>query len=129
MTENNNPEQEKKRTIYVELSNSQVSQIVRSATGKSGVAVLGQIDVLRHDVAAALRDLQGIESRKVSHSLLKALSVLCAFSTDGCPKGVVELANETKMSPSTTHRYVETLVMVNLLERSPSTRKYRLSSW
>jgi DNA-binding IclR family transcriptional regulator len=30
------------------------------------------------------------------------------------------------MNTSTTHRYVTTLLAVGLLERDPSTRKYRL---
>jgi DNA-binding IclR family transcriptional regulator len=32
------------------------------------------------------------------------------------------------MSPSTAHRYAFTLVELGLLERSPTTRKYRLPS-
>ena len=41
-------------------------------------------------------------------------------------RGIVELANDLGMSPSTAHRYAHTLVEVGLLERCPKTRKYRL---
>ncbi len=37
------------------------------------------------------------------------------------------MASQLGMSPSTTHRYVSTLVEFGLLERSPRTRKYRLA--
>jgi len=45
---------------------------------------------------------------------------------DGAERGIVELAADLRMSPSTAHRYALTLVEVGLLERCPRTRKYRL---
>lgn len=63
---------------------------------------------------------------RMSRSLLRGLSLLTAFGPDGGARGIVELADELGMSPSTAHRYALTLVEVGLLERCPRTRKYRL---
>jgi len=52
--------------------------------------------------------------------------LLTGFGPDGGSRGIVELADELGMSPSTAHRYALTLVELGLLERCPKTRKYRL---
>jgi hypothetical protein len=64
---------------------------------------------------------------RLSRSLLRGLSLLTGFGPDGGERGIVELAEDLGMSPSTAHRYALTLVEVGLLERCPRTRKYRLS--
>lgn len=64
--------------------------------------------------------------RRLSRSLLRGLSILTGFAPDGGPRGIVELAGDLGMSPSTAHRYALTLVELGLLERCPKTRKYRL---
>jgi hypothetical protein len=63
---------------------------------------------------------------RLSRSLLRGLSLLAGFGPDGAERGIVELADELGMSASTAHRYALTLVELGLLERCPSTRKYRL---
>jgi DNA-binding MarR family transcriptional regulator len=63
---------------------------------------------------------------KLSRSLLRGLSLLTCFGPDGAARGIVELAHDAGMSPSTAHRYVSTLVELGLLERCPKSRKYRL---
>jgi hypothetical protein len=63
---------------------------------------------------------------RMSRSLLRGLSLLAGFGPDGEERGIVELAQDLGMSPSTAHRYALTLVEVGLLERCPRTRKYRL---
>jgi IclR helix-turn-helix domain len=63
---------------------------------------------------------------RLSRSLLRGLSLLSGFGTEGAERGIVELAEEVGMSPSTAHRYALTLVELGLLERCPRTRKYRL---
>jgi IclR-like helix-turn-helix domain-containing protein len=63
---------------------------------------------------------------RLSRSLLRGLSLLTGFDPDGAERGIVELAEDLGMSPSTAHRYALTLVEVGLLERCPRTRKYRL---
>ncbi len=64
--------------------------------------------------------------QRLSRSLLRGLSILTRFGPDGEARGIVELAGELGMSPSTAHRYALTLVELGLLERCPKTRKYRL---
>jgi len=63
---------------------------------------------------------------RLSRSLLRGLSLLTGFGPDGQQRGIVELADDLGMSPSTAHRYALTLVELGLLERCPRTRKYRL---
>jgi hypothetical protein len=64
--------------------------------------------------------------QRLSRSLLRGLSILTCFAPDGGARGIVELAGDLGMSPSTAHRYALTLVELGLLERCPKTRKYRL---
>ena len=66
------------------------------------------------------------EDARLSRSLLRGLSVLTCFGPDNQERGIIELADLLGMSPSTTHRYVATLVELGLLERSTRSRKYRL---
>jgi hypothetical protein len=63
---------------------------------------------------------------RLSRSLMRGLSILTCFGPDGGARGIVELAGDLSMSPSTAHRYALTLVELGLLERCPDTRKYRL---
>jgi IclR helix-turn-helix domain len=65
---------------------------------------------------------------RLSRSLLRGLSILTCFGPEGASRGIVELAGDLGMSPSTAHRYALTLVELGLLERCPKTRKYRLPS-
>ncbi len=67
------------------------------------------------------------DDTRLSRSLLRGLSILTCFGPDNEERGIIELAGQLRMSPSTTHRYVATLVELGLLERCPRTRKYRLA--
>ncbi len=66
------------------------------------------------------------EDARLSRSLLRGLSVLTCFGPDNQERGIIELADLLGMSPSTTHRYVATLVELGLLERCTRSRKYKL---
>lgn len=68
----------------------------------------------------------GASDPRLSRSLLRGLSLLTCFDRDGGARGIVELAGDAGMSPSTAHRYASTLVELGLLERDPKSRKYRL---
>ena len=68
----------------------------------------------------------GASDPRLSRSLLRGLSLLTCFGRDGAARGIVELAHDAGMSPSTAHRYASTLVELGLLERDPKSRKYRL---
>jgi hypothetical protein len=56
------------------------------------------------------------------------LLMLASFPADGSYLGNAELARMLDMNPSTSHRYVSTLVAVGPLERDPATRRYRRAS-
>jgi Fic family protein len=66
-----------------------------------------------------------MEDRRLFRSLLSGLLVLTSLAADGSYLGIAEVARLTGMSHSTTHRYVSTLLAVELVERDPRTRKYR----
>jgi hypothetical protein len=112
---------EEQRGISITLSPTQVDDVLRSAArsrAPSVSAVIGDAPV------GMLPD--DTHDRRLSRSLLRGLSILSHFDADGRPKGIVELAGELGMSPSTAHRYAATLVELGLLERCPRSRKYRL---
>ncbi len=68
-----------------------------------------------------------IEDPRMSRSLLLGLLVLSGLPHDGSEIGVIDLAHNLGLGASTTYRYVATLLSVGLLERDPSTRRYRLA--
>jgi len=129
--------------ISITLSPTQVDEVLRAAARSRAPSVAaliaGSHDVLderrlpldresgldRAPAPAGL--LPGDTSdRRLSRSLLRGLSILTHFGASGQARGIVELAHELEMSPSTAHRYALTLVELGLLERCPRTRKYRL---
>ncbi|HEX5224596.1 MAG TPA: helix-turn-helix domain-containing protein [Solirubrobacteraceae bacterium] len=63
----------------------------------------------------------------LSRSLVRGLALLAAFEPGGGERGIVELAAELGLSPSTAHRYARTLVAVGVLQHSSVTRRYRLA--
>lgn len=112
--------------ISITLSPTQVDAIVRAASRRRGPSV-------HSFIRSALDDSDGVTSLlldefdpRLSRSLLRGLSLLASFEADGSERGIVELASDLDMSPSTAHRYAHTLVELGLLERCPTTRKYRL---
>jgi IclR-like helix-turn-helix domain-containing protein len=135
------------RSISITLSPAQVDQVVRAASQGRAPSVsplvanlvarpLGATDGA--DAGAARPQPERRESSaggylpsqtddpRLSRSLLRGLSILMCFPDDGSERGIVELAGDVGMSPSTAHRYATTLVELGLLERCPNSRKYRL---
>jgi hypothetical protein len=112
-------------TVEIELSPAQIDRVIRSAAegGSMSVLLSGLSDV--RDVLA--REPRQMEDSRLSRSLLAGLLMLASFPTDGSYLANAEIARMLGMNPSTTHRYVSTLVAVGLLERDPSTRRYRLA--
>jgi hypothetical protein len=104
-------------SISITLSPAQVDAVVRAATNSRtpGVSALlgGHVPADNDDP-------------RLSRSLLRGLSLLSSFEPDGSERGIIEIAEDLGMSPSTTHRYASTLVELGLLERCPKTRKYSL---
>jgi hypothetical protein len=139
-------------SISITLSPSQVDQVLRAAAGEraSGVAAViatalaeqaGRTDGQPNRRGTRARKGDGgprragprggfmpldTTDRRLSRSLLRGLAILTCFDTGRPERGVLELARELGLSPSTTHRYILTLLELGLLERSARTRKYRL---
>jgi DNA-binding MarR family transcriptional regulator len=135
------------KPIAIILSPLQIDEVVRAASESRAPSLSTLIaDSLRASRAdrllardrsedpggpSPLADARGYapadtDDPRLSRSLLRGLSILTCFGPAGEPRGIVELATELGMSPSTTHRYALTLVELGLLERCPRTRKYRL---
>jgi IclR-like helix-turn-helix domain-containing protein len=110
--------------VTIELSPAQVDHVVRGAADGGNMSVLlsGLKDV--RDVLS--QEPRQMEDSRLSRSLLAGLLMLACFPSDGSYLGNAEIARMLEMNPSTTHRYVSTLVAVGLLERDPATRRYRL---
>jgi IclR helix-turn-helix domain len=117
--------------VTIELSKAQVDQVVRAAGHGGTMSVL--LSAVRDPEWTLSLDSEEwsypaqMEDRRLSRSLLSGLLVLSCFPHDGAYLGIAELARMLDMNTSTTHRYVTTLMAVGLLERDPSTRRYRLA--
>jgi hypothetical protein len=103
--------------ISITLSPAQVDAVVRAATRSRAPGI-----------SALIGGFPPIDDGdpRLSRSLLRGLSLLNSFGPDGEERGIIDIAGDLGMSPSTTHRYASTLVELGLLERCPKTRKYRL---
>jgi hypothetical protein len=110
--------------VHIELSPAQVDRVVGCTADRGSVPLLlAGLDVVRE----ALADRPGpLHDGRLSHSLLAGLSILAAMPADGRHLANAEIADRLGMNASTTHRYVSTLLAAGLLERDPSTRRYRL---
>jgi hypothetical protein len=135
-----------RRSISITLSPVQVEEVVRAAAGNrtptvatlignslapptsTGAGADGAPRASLPPLAAASVDHAGIDDidPRLSRSLMRGLSILAGFTSGARERGIVELASELGLSPSTTHRYAQTLLQLGLLERCPTTRKYRL---
>jgi hypothetical protein len=104
-------------SISITLSPTQIDAVVRAATNSHAPSVAALV--------AGYVPVDASDPR-LSRSLLRGLSLLSSFGPDGEARGIIEIARDLGMSPSTTHRYATTLVELGLLERCPKSRKYRL---
>ena len=113
--------------ITITLSPTQVDEVLRAAAQSQAPSVSALISggIASGAAPAGLLPTDATDPR-LSHSMLRGLSLLTCFSASGEPRGLNEMARELNMSPSTAHRYALTLVHIGLLERSPESRKYSL---
>jgi hypothetical protein len=109
--------QQSPTAVSITLSAAQIDEVVRAASQSRSPSVSALVAGYMPNATADPR---------LSRSLLRGLSILSGFGPDGQARGIVELAGDLGMSPSTAHRYASTLVEMGLLERCPKTRKYRL---
>ena len=118
--------------IVLELSRSQIAQVLRAADGSGAPStLLSGLDADGNSARSAdvdeLLSLADADERRLSRSLLSGLLVLACFPRDGGLLGVAQLARRLSMSPSATHRYVSTLLAAGLVERDPRSRRYHLA--
>lgn len=109
--------------ITIELTSNQVDRVVRRTADSDGISRL-LLGLGEQSGISRLKELA--ESPRLSRSLLLGLLVLAAFPADGSPLAVTDVAVQLDMSPSTTHRYLTTLLAVGLLEEDPRSRRYRV---
>jgi hypothetical protein len=110
--------------MLIELSQAQVDRVVRAAADSGSMAVLlSGLERVRGTLAAGPAQLQ---DPRLSRSLLSGLLLVASLPEDGSYMGNAQLARTLGMNVSTVHRYLQTLVAVGLVERDPSTRRYRL---
>jgi DNA-binding MarR family transcriptional regulator len=109
--------------VSITLSSAQVAQVVRAATRGEGLS--GLLTALNDPQNLRASVLASLDSNRYSRSALRSLLVLTAFPLDGAERELTDVAKQLGMSPSTTHRYVATWVEVGMLERDPTSRKYR----
>jgi DNA-binding MarR family transcriptional regulator len=109
--------------ISIDLTRTQIEQIVRRTSEGAGVSSLlhGLAD---RELASSFATLSS--SPRLSRSLLLGLLVLACFPTDGGALAVTDVAAQLGLSPSTTHRYMTTLLAVGLLEQDARSRRYRV---
>jgi IclR helix-turn-helix domain len=113
------------RRVSIELSREQVDHVLREASGTRHTSLLiGALPDVR-DVLERTPSLR--QDSRFSRSLLAGLTMLAAFPEDGSYVSNTYVARTLGMSMSTAHRYISTLLAVGLLQRHPSTRKYRLA--
>ncbi len=110
--------------VTIELTKAQIDRVLRESTEGEGVS--GLLRGLADSGTLAERYEALSDSPRLSRSLLLGLLVLGSFPTDGRSLAVTDVAGRLGMSPSTTHRYMTTLLAVGLLEQDPRTRRYRL---
>jgi len=111
--------------VRIELTHAQIDRVVRQSSGAGNMSVL--LSGLQGARGTIQDNQRLLNDPRVSRSLLQGLVVLSGFPADGSEIGVIDLAHQIGLGASTTYRYVATLLSVGLLERDPSTRRYRLS--
>jgi DNA-binding MarR family transcriptional regulator len=110
--------------ISIELTNAQVDRVVRRSSDAAGI---GRLLLGLSETGASTERLKELaESPRMSRSLLLGLLVLACFPDDGSALAVTDVAGRLRMSASTTHRYLTTLLAVGLLEQDARTRRYHV---
>ncbi len=117
--------------VYLELTEAQVEDVIRATSDAHGPSLNLLLSGLITKEAISEGSLEDrycteLESGRLSHSLFRGLLILALFISGEEGRGVVEVARQLGLSPSTTHRYMTTLVAFGLLVQDPVTRKYRL---
>lgn len=109
--------------ITLTLTDAQVAQVTHEV---SSAASLSALLADAGDLQRLLTIMEQFsEDRNCSRSTLRALAVLAALSDDVPRRDLKQVAAEVGISPSTTYRYVNTWVMLGMLEQDPASRRYQ----
>lgn len=119
--------------MYLRLTASQLDDVVRRAdrakiTSLASV-MSGLVPLTEMSSIAFWEERYGpdVTGGRVSMSVIRGLLVLTHLMINSEPVGVKELNERLGgIGPSTTHRYLKTLLVLGLVEQDPVTRKYRL---
>jgi DNA-binding MarR family transcriptional regulator len=112
--------------ITLNLTPAQVREVLRQAAGGEGIQ--GALSKLTNHSQLVTARAAARDDIQLSGSLLLGLIVLRCFPADGSELRVLDLAQRLGLTPSTTHRYLKTLVIAGLLDQNPTTRRYRRPS-
>lgn len=111
--------------VTVTLTDAQAAHIAREVLNVSSLTMLAEC----HNPQRTRQLLTELgNDRRYSRSTLRALAVLDAFASDGSEREVKHVAEELNLSQSTTHRYINTWVILGELEQDAATRRYRRRS-
>jgi DNA-binding MarR family transcriptional regulator len=109
--------------VIIELTDRQLASVLRQTKADHSVAAMISGFDLKLTASAAFARM-GSE-KGASRSLVRGLLVLSAFPATGEPRRLSDVADELKMSTSTLHRYLSTLLALGLIERDEPKRLYR----
>ena len=117
-------ELEQPRRASISLTEAQLAEVARAVSHpeRGVVSLITAFSDLRH--TSRLLDAKA-DGEHVSRSVLRSMLVLAAFPIDGTYREIVKVAREVGFSPSTTHRYVNTWLLLGMLEQDPGSRRYR----
>jgi hypothetical protein len=111
------------REVLIALTEGQVAQVVREASGRehpaSVLPELGEVDVVSELVFPLLGD------ESYSRSVLRAVLVLNGLPLDGSTRELTDVARDVGIAPGATYRYMQTWRAVGLVEQDPRSRRYR----
>jgi hypothetical protein len=100
--------------VCLELTEAQVEGVIRATADARGPSLSLLLSGLISEQAITEGSLEDryfaeLESGRLSHSLFRGLLILALFISGEEGRGVVEVARQLGLSPSTTHRYMTTL--------------------
>ena len=110
------------RLPQITLSSTQAAQVMEAMSEYTSLASL-----LLNGIGDP-KTLMSARDPRFSLSLIRGLAILASLPRDGSSMGLIELSRLLEVSPSTTHRYLLTLVEVGLIERDEKTRRYRIAT-
>lgn len=113
-------------SLKLELASAQVKIVLDWAAQNGSMSLaLNASDTGLDAITKAYLEIADSDP-KLSSSLMTGLVILASFPTDGSPIANAEIARQIGINPSTSHRYVTTLVVAGLVEKDPD-KKYRLT--